>query len=106
MQPNLQVIRPIGILDGSQTPQFRNDVKAALDAGKQVILVDLQEVTFIDSSGLAALVLALKTVRSADKRFYVCGINDPVKLLFDLTSMSGVFEIFDSPEDCINALQA
>ncbi|HEY9643593.1 MAG TPA: STAS domain-containing protein [Coleofasciculaceae cyanobacterium] len=106
MQPNFQVIRPTGILDGTQAPQFRSDVSAAVDAGKQVILVDLQEVTFMDSSGLAALVLAMKTVRATGGKFCVCSMNDPVRMLFELTSMTRVFEIFGSQEDFINSLKA
>jgi anti-sigma B factor antagonist len=105
MQLNLQVIRPTGILDGTQASQFRKDVSAAVDAGKQVILADLKEVTFMDSSGLAALVLALKMVRSAEGRFCVCSINDQVRLLFELTSMTQVFEIFGSQEEFISTLK-
>jgi anti-anti-sigma factor len=71
-----------------------------------MILINLQEVTFMDSSGLAALVISLKTVRSAGGRFCICSINDQVRLLFELTSMTQVFEIFGSQEDCVSALSA
>ena len=99
MQPNIQIIQPSGILDGTQAHQFRSQVSEAVDAGSKIILVDLKDVTFMDSSGLAALVLALKSVRSVDGKFCVCSVNDQVKMLFELTSMTRVFEIFESPEE-------
>lgn len=98
MTPNFQVIQPTGILDGSQAQHFRSEVTDVVNAGTKVILVNLQDVTFMDSSGLAALVLALKTVRSAGGKFCVCSVNDQVRLLFELTSMTRVFEIFESQE--------
>jgi len=99
MKPNVQVIRPKGILDGTQAHQFRGEVSDAVNAGSRVILIDLKEVTFMDSSGLAALVLALKTVRSVSGKFCLCSVNDQVKMLLELTSMTRVFEIFENPEE-------
>jgi anti-sigma B factor antagonist len=98
MTLNLHVIKPSGILDGTQAHQFRTEVSDAVAAGHKVILVDLQDVTFMDSSGLAALVLALKTVRSDGGKLCVCSVNDQVRMLFELTSMTRVFEMFESRE--------
>ena len=98
MTPNLHIITPSGILDGTQAQQFRSEIGKAVDAGHKIILVDLQDVTFMDSSGLAALVLALKTVRSAGGKLCVCSTNDQVRMLFELTSMTSVFEMFDNRE--------
>jgi anti-anti-sigma factor len=53
----------------------------------------------MDSSGLGALVLSLKTVRSAGAKLFLCSINDQIKMLFELTSMDRVFEIFSSREE-------
>ncbi|HEY9629458.1 MAG TPA: STAS domain-containing protein [Coleofasciculaceae cyanobacterium] len=106
MKPNIQIIQPSGILDGTQAHQFRSQVSEAVDAGSKIILVDLKDVTFMDSSGLAALVLALKTVRSVNGKFCVCSVNDQVKMLFELTSMTRVFEIFESPEEFAKTFDA
>ena len=94
MATELKVIQPVGILDGTKVNQLRQDVKNIVDAGAKIILVDLEQVTFMDSSGLGALVIALKTVRTAGGRLFLCSINDQVKMLFELTSMNHVFEVF------------
>jgi anti-sigma B factor antagonist len=105
MQTNFQIIKPTGILDGTQAHHFRNQVNDAVNAGAKLILVDLKDITFMDSSGLAALVLALKTVRAAGGKFSVCSANEQIKMLFDLTSMSRVFDLFENQEEFMAANQ-
>ena len=90
----IKVIQPGGVFDGTQTSEFRRNINDSIDAGAEVILVDLQDVTFMDSSGLGALVVALKTVRAKGGKLVLCSVNDQVKMLFELTSMETVFKIF------------
>lgn len=88
------VIQPGGIFDGTQTSEFRCNINESIEAGAKVILVDLQDVTFMDSSGLGTLVVALKAVRAKGGKMFLCSVNDQVKMLFELTSMGSVFKIF------------
>jgi anti-sigma B factor antagonist len=94
MNSHIKVVQPSGILDSTKTNQFRAEISELVNGGAKTILVNLKDVTFIDSSGLGALVIALKTVRSAGARFYICSINEQVRILFELTSMDQVFEVF------------
>ena len=94
MNPAIEVITPKGILDGTKATDFRSQVDKSVREGAKIILVDFSDVTFMDSSGLGALVLALKTVRSEGLNMFVCSINEQIKMLFELTSMDSVFEIF------------
>ena len=99
MNAGVHVIEPTGILDSTKGEEFRQQVNEALLSGVDTILIDLKEITFVDSSGLGALVSVLKKVRSAEKSMYVCSINDQVRMLFELTSMDRVFKIYDSRQD-------
>jgi anti-anti-sigma factor len=82
MSSAIKVMQPSGILDGNQASQFRQEIAEAVQGGSEVIIVDFQDVTFMDSSGLGALVLSLKTVRSAGAKLFLCSINDQIKMLF------------------------
>ena len=95
MDLGVQVIEPSGILDGTQTTAFRQQVDVALDKGAKILLIDLKDITFVDSSGLGVLVACLKNARTAGCQMYVCSINDQIRMLFELTSMDRVFEIFE-----------
>lgn len=98
MDSTIQVVKPSGILDSTQAGEFREEIAKRVRAGATTILVDFQDVTFMDSSGLGALVLALKTVRSSGGKMFVCAANDQVKMLFELTSMDRVFVMYEDRE--------
>jgi len=93
MSETVSVLQPSGILDSTKVESFRQQVDEALAAGADIILVDLQDISFIDSSGLGALVVVLKKVRAVDRRMYICSVNDQVRMLFELTSMDQVFNV-------------
>lgn len=98
MDASTALIEPSGILDGTKGEAFRTQVEAALQSGAKVLLIDLKEITFVDSSGLGALVSVLKRVRARDCEMVICSMNDQVRMLFELTSMDQVFEIFPNRE--------
>ena len=98
MDPTIRVVKPFKLLDGTHADKFRKEVSQCVEENADVVLIDFQDVTFMDSSGLGALVLALKTVRAAGGKMFVCAINDQVRMLFELTSMNRVFVIYESRE--------
>ncbi|MBD1804555.1 MAG: anti-sigma factor antagonist [Symplocastrum torsivum CPER-KK1] len=106
MNPVVEVVRPSGILDGTKAGQFRQEISNLVESNVDIVLIDFQDVTFMDSSGLGALVLALKTVRAAGGKLFVCSVNEQIKMLFELTSMDRVFEIFPTREDFDNTVIA
>lgn len=99
MTSSVRVVQPSGILDGTQASKFRQEISELVQAQTEVIIIDFKNVTFMDSSGLGALVLSLKAVRAAGAKMLICSINEQIKMLFELTSVDQVFEIFPSLED-------
>ena len=73
---------------------MRREVNEIVTIGADIVLIDLQYVKFIDSSGLGALVSAMKMVRTAGGKLFICSLNDQVKMLFELTKMDRIFEKF------------
>ncbi|MFB8788456.1 MAG: STAS domain-containing protein [Potamolinea sp.] len=104
MSPVVKVVQPSGILDGTKAGHFRQEISSLMESNVDIVLIDFQDVSFMDSSGLGALVLALKTVRAAGGKLFICSVNEQIKMLFELTSMDRVFEIFPSQEDFKNAV--
>lgn len=94
MNPNIQIIQVSGILDGIRGNQLQKSISDVVEEGTEVILVDLQNLTFIDSSGLGSLISIQKIVRSMGGMFFLCSIKNQVKMMFELTQMSRVFKIF------------
>ena len=104
MSPVVKVVQPSGILDSTKATQFRKEISDIVDEGATIVLLDFQNVTFMDSSGLGALVLAFKEVRGAGAKLCICSINEQIRILFELTSMDRVFEIFQNQDEFNNAV--
>jgi anti-anti-sigma factor len=96
---NIKIIQLTGILDGTQADQLRNEVSQCLTTGARCVLIDFQDVTFMDSSGLAALITAVRLIHDQGKKLYLCSVNQQVKMLLELTSMDRIFRIFANQEE-------
>ncbi len=99
MSAQVKIIEPTGVFGGPQAAIFRQEIADLVKAGFTVVLIDCQGITFMDSSGLGALVVALKNLRAANGQLYLCGVTEQVKMLLELTSMDRVFQMLkDQPE--------
>lgn len=99
MSSNVKIIQPSGILDGIRANQLRRDIGDIVASGANIVLIDLKDVKFIDSSGLGALVSVMKTVHNSGGKLFVCSLNEQVKMLFELTKMDRVFEKFADQDE-------
>ena len=99
MAEYFQVYEPSGIIDGTKGDQFRQQIRKLLEEKPKVIIIDFKNVSFMDSSGLGALVLSLKTVRAAGAKLFLCSVNDQVMMLLQLTDMDKILKIFESREE-------
>lgn len=106
MNSVVQIIEPKGILDGTKTANFQHQIEQSVESGVHTILVDFHQVTFMDSSGLGGLVKALKTVNAAEVKFFLCSVNEQVRMLFELTSMDNYFTILSDREEFTKQLNS
>jgi len=101
MSDQVKIMQPSGRLDVTTAADFRQQVNdiASLATPPKYLLVDLEEITFMDSSGLGALVSALKSIRNSNGDMVICGANDQVQMLFELTSMTKIFKIYPTIDE-------
>jgi anti-sigma B factor antagonist len=74
-----------------------------INARRKRILFDLVAVHYIDSSGLAALVDAMKQARAHGGDIAVCGLQPDVRAIFELTRLSAVIETYPFREEALAA---
>ncbi|BAY40355.1 anti-sigma factor antagonist [Nostoc sp. NIES-2111] len=92
----IQVIRPYGCLNATNALEFERDLTTTL-AQEDIssLFVDLADVESLDSSGLMALVSALKLAQNLSKGFQLYSVSPAIRIIFELTQLDGVFEIFE-----------
>lgn len=99
MNQEIKVVKLSGIINTTNSLELRENITHLADSGIKIVLVDCQEVTFMDSSALGSLVLAFKTLRASGTKLFLCSINEQVRILFELTGMDKVFEIFKNQDE-------
>jgi anti-anti-sigma factor len=99
MSSVVKVIQPSGILDGISANQLRREINDVVETGADIVLVDFQDITFMNSTGLGALVSTLRSVRSAGGELFICSLNEQVQMIFQLTKMDRVFKMFANRDD-------
>lgn len=89
-------------IDAAMAIQFKEDMRAQTDAGPERVILDLSEVEFIDSSGLGAIVAAMKQL-DGGRRLDLAGLTPTVDKVFRLTRMDTVFKLFDTLDEALAA---
>lgn len=69
------------------------------------VVVNLEKVTYIDSSGLATLVEMLKKTKMQGGQLGLAGMSDKVKSLFEITKLDKLFLIFPNQDEALNKIK-
>ncbi len=69
----------------------------------QVLVVDLEKVTYMDSSGLAVLIEAMQNVQKYGGKFALATVQESVKHIFEIARLDQVFQIFDHVDTALAA---
>lgn len=102
-QRNVKVMAPTGRFDMSFVPAVRRWIEEVCANVPAYIVINLEQVSFMDSSALAALVFGLKRSRQANGSLHLCCLQRRVRILFELTRMDRLFEIYPCEEAAISA---
>jgi anti-sigma B factor antagonist len=89
---------------GEETVALREKVKGLLAAGKKKLVLDLKNVTMIDSSGLGSLVAAHTSAKSAGATLRLCNLGTRTNELLQMTRLVTVFEVSNTEADAVRAM--
>lgn len=89
----------ISSLDAKNSTEFKQRIVNSAHANRIIkVVLDLESVHFIDSSGLGCLISILRALNSEGGNLKLAKINKPIQNMFELVSMNKIFDIFTSNE--------
>lgn len=103
MIAGVAVVELNGRFDAHEVPEVRKHLESAGRSGDGRLVINLAEVNFIDSSGLASLVQAMKHCRETGGDLHLCALRQPVRIIFELTRLDKAFEIFGDEDQAVTA---
>jgi len=90
------LVRLTGRLNADSSPEVKATLHQLIEAGQLKIIIDLHQVPFIDSSGLASLVSGLRLAREKEGNVALCCIQAQAQTVFRLTMLDRIFTIYPS----------
>ena len=88
---------------GLAATALRDAMRAELAQGPKNVILNLEHVDYIDSTGLGALVMCFTAQRKSSGRLVLLNLNRRQLELLVLTKLSTVFEIFDDEQQAVNS---
>ncbi len=99
LEKDFATFQPQGYLSAANAGDFLQQLTEVVTSStKSSLLVDMQEVEFIDSAGLMALIKGFHLARDLDCVLSICSVAPSVRMIFELTQLDKVFDIFDNQD--------
>ena len=95
------VVAPTGRLDVAGAPALKEAISEALKNGPPRVVLDLEGVSFVDSTGLGSVIAALKQIRSSQGDLRLAAPNQQVRVVLELTTLDRVFPYFATVEEAL-----
>jgi anti-sigma B factor antagonist len=102
----VSVVTAHGRLDGIYSSAFANRVGELITGTNPKILIDFADIDFVTSAGLRAVLLLMRKAKASGGAFALCGINDQVREVLDISGFAEVFSIHAGRPEGIAALSA
>ena len=91
-------------LDAQDVPEFKNAMMGLIDSSaKKHVVLELNSLEFIDSSGLGSLLSVLRHLNSQGGDLRLTKMNSQVRAMFELVRMHKLFEIFHDTDEAMNS---
>jgi anti-sigma B factor antagonist len=97
------VVHVGGEIDVYTAPMLREHLDEQISLGRHHLVIDLEDVPFMDSTGLGVLVGRLKLVRVKDGSLRLVCASERILKVFSITGLDKVFQIFTSLDDALAA---
>ena len=93
-QNGVVVLDIAGEIDLYNAPNIKSFILKKIEIQKVNVVINMQEVSYIDSSGIGALISSLSNLKKYQGSLKITNIHDSVKKVFELTKLTSFFEIY------------
>src|SRR3954471_1543446 len=98
-RPSPNVFSPTGAIDLHVSPELRASLRSIIDDEKpKRLIVDLSQVPYIDSSGIAVLIGAMQSLQLEGGVFLIAGAREGVRMIFESAKLALYFKLFPDVE--------
>jgi anti-anti-sigma factor len=96
---------PEGRVDAASAPDLEEAMTASIAEGVSDVVLDLNRTRYMSSAGLRVVLVVARALQAKNGRFAVCGLNDEVKELFEVSGFSLIVNIVADRDAAVAAVQ-
>ena len=93
------------LVGGEETDELRRAVAGFIDRVYAKLIIDLRNVTYLNSTAIGVLVSTQTSYARRDWKVALCGINKNINNIFVITKLTLVFDVYDSREEAAKSLR-
>ena len=86
---------------GEGSSLLRDELRSLIGSNRRMILLNMADVSYVDSSGIGQLVAALTTVNSLGGQLKLLNLTKRLKELLQMTKVISIFEVFDDEKKAV-----
>jgi anti-sigma B factor antagonist len=102
LRPNgVAVVQPVGRIDTHTGIEFKDRISETIDTGNPWLVIDLGAVTFLDSTGIGALVTSLKRAQAKGGDLRLAHVPHTVRMTLELTSLQSYLPRYATVADAL-----
>ena len=99
----IQVVAFEGNLDTNTSPEAESKINELIDAGKQKLLVNFEQLNFISSAGLRVLLATVKKLNASGGDLRICSLNATVQEVFDISGFVTILSVKNTEEEALSS---
>ncbi|EPG76373.1 STAS domain protein [Leptospira fainei serovar Hurstbridge str. BUT 6] len=93
---NIVILDINGEIDLYNAPEIKDVIAKLIEEQKYYTIINLEKVSYIDSSGIGALISSLSNLKKYQGGLKIINVAGSVRKVFELTKLTSFFEIFDN----------
>jgi len=94
-----------GEIDLYNAPEIKEKIKEEMNKNKVNIVINLDKVSYIDSSGIGVLISSLSNLKKVGGALKLINVYASVRKVFELTKLTSFFDIYDNEDDALAAFK-
>ncbi|MGQ9630867.1 MAG: STAS domain-containing protein [bacterium] len=102
---NIEIMRIRGTVGSSDAMELKNILKEACVGGKARVIIDLENVEYISSMGVGAIISGIYAAQRGRGEMAVCGARDNIREMFRLIRLDRIADIYDDLNSALNSMR-
>ena len=99
----INVVQIAGRLDTTNYGELEHHLSSLTENNQFNILLDLEKLEYISSSGLRILLMFLKKIKAAEGKFMLCALTPEIREIFEISGFINIFDIYEDQKAALNA---